>query len=328
MEAIMEKILEVKNLYKNFEAQEVLRDINFSLKKGEILSILGESGCGKSTLLGSIAGFFPITQGEILIHNTLIASKQTFLPPQKRDVGLVFQDYALFPHLNIKENILFGITHLPSTEQTQRFKEIIDIFQLQDHLKKYPHELSGGQAQRVGLARTMITRPAIILFDEPFSNLNHTLSIQLRSEIKQVIKEHQLTVIFVTHDKEDVFFLADNLILMHQGQILEYAPPHQIYHNPKTLQSALFLGEINTIQDIHCIKSLYFKNWLIQKNLMFRPKDIQISNTPTELQATVIENLFWGDWFEIKVELDSHIFTLHSQFPYEIGTQIFLILRD
>lgn len=321
------EILKIDNLYKSFGKTEVLKGISLSLKEGEIISILGESGCGKSSLLGCIAGFFEINDGSIYIGGKLVASKSVYLAPQERDVGVLFQDYALFPHLNVEENICFGISFLSKNEQKQRLDQVLEILNLNTLLKRYPNELSGGQAQRVALARTIVARPKIILFDEPFSNLNHTLSVKMRKEIKNILKEHKLSAIFVTHDKDDAFYLSDNIALIKDGKILDYGSAKELFYKPKNIDSACFLGEAFFI-DPKTILDEKFKAYLQSKNGILRPNDIQISVTQTSLKASVLECVFYGDFYELSVSLEGHIFSIYYHKELSKNDEIYLKLSD
>ncbi|EEC4842853.1 ABC transporter ATP-binding protein [Campylobacter lari] len=321
------EILKIDNLYKSFGKTEVLKGISLSLKEGEIVSILGESGCGKSSLLGCIAGFFEINDGSIYIGDKLVASKNVYLAPQERDVGVLFQDYALFPHLNVEENICFGISSLSKNEQKQRLDEVLEILNLNTLLKRYPNELSGGQAQRVALARTIVARPKIILFDEPFSNLNHTLSVKMRKEIKNILKEHKLSAIFVTHDKDDAFYLSDNIALIKDGKILDYGSAKELFYKPKNIDSACFLGEAFFI-DPNIILDEKFKAYLQSKNGILRPNDIQISTSQTPLKASVLECVFYGDFYEISVSLEGHVFSIYHHKELGKNDEIYLKLSD
>ncbi len=321
------EILKIDNLYKSFGKTEVLKGISLSLKEGEIVSILGESGCGKSSLLGCIAGFFEINDGSIYIGDKLVASKNVYLAPQERDVGVLFQDYALFPHLNVEENICFGISSLSKNEQKQRLDEVLEILNLNTLLKRYPNELSGGQAQRVALARTIVARPKIILFDEPFSNLNHTLSVKMRKEIKNILKEHKLSAIFVTHDKDDAFYLSDNIALIKDGKILDYGSAKELFYKPKNIDSACFLGEAFFI-DPNTILDEKFKAYLQSKNGILRPNDIQISTSQTPLKASVLECVFYGDFYELNVSLEGYIFSICHDKELSKNEEIYLKLSD
>lgn len=321
------EILKIDNLYKSFGKTEVLKGISLSLREGEIVSILGESGCGKSSLLGCIAGFFEINDGSIYIGDKLVASKNVYLAPQERDVGVLFQDYALFPHLNVEENICFGISSLSKNEQKQRLDEVLEILNLNTLLKRYPNELSGGQAQRVALARTIVARPKIILFDEPFSNLNHTLSVKMRKEIKNILKEHKLSAIFVTHDKDDAFYLSDNIALIKDGKILDYGSAKELFYKPKNIDSACFLGEAFFI-DPNTILDENFKAYLQSKNGILRPNDIQISTSQTPLKASVLECVFYGDFYELSVSLEGHIFSIYHHKELGKNDEIYLKLSE
>ncbi|QKF58090.1 ABC transporter ATP-binding protein [Campylobacter ornithocola] len=321
------EILKIDNLYKSFGKTDVLKGISLSLKEGEIVSILGESGCGKSSLLGCIAGFFEINDGSIYIGDKLVASKNVYLAPQERDVGVLFQDYALFPHLNVEENICFGISSLSKNEQKQRLSEVLEILNLNMLLKRYPNELSGGQAQRVALARTIVARPKIILFDEPFSNLNHTLSVKMRKEIKNILKEHKLSAIFVTHDKDDAFYLSDNIALIKDGKILDYGSAKELFYKPKNIDSACFLGEAFFI-DPNTVLDEKFKEYLQSKNGILRPNDIQISITQTPLEASVLECVFYGDFYELSLSLEGHIFSIYHHKELSKNDKIYLKLSD
>ncbi|EAJ0334377.1 ABC transporter ATP-binding protein [Campylobacter lari] len=321
------EILKIDNLYKSFGKTEVLKGISLSLREGEIVSILGESGCGKSSLLGCIAGFFEINDGSIYIGDKLVASKNVYLAPQERDVGVLFQDYALFPHLNVEENICFGISFLSKNEQKQRLDEVLEILNLNTLLKRYPNELSGGQAQRVALARTIVARPKIILFDEPFSNLNHTLSVKMRKEIKNILKEHKLSAIFVTHDKDDAFYLSDNIALIKDGKILDYGSAKELFYKPKNIDSACFLGEAFFI-DPNTILDENFKAYLQSKNGILRPNDIQISTSQTTLKASVLECVFYGDFYELSVSLEGHIFSIYHHKELGKNDEIYLKLSE
>lgn len=321
------EILKIDNLYKSFGKTEVLKGISLSLREGEIVSILGESGCGKSSLLGCIAGFFEINDGSIYIGDKLVASKNVYLAPQERDVGVLFQDYALFPHLNVEENICFGISSLSKNEQKQRLDEVLEILNLNTLLKRYPNELSGGQAQRVALARTIVARPKIILFDEPFSNLNHTLSVKMRKEIKNILKEHKLSAIFVTHDKDDAFYLSDNIALIKDRKILDYGSAKELFYKPKNIDSACFLGEAFFI-DPNTILDENFKAYLQSKNGILRPNDIQISTSQTTLKASVLECVFYGDFYELSVSLEGHIFSIYHHKELGKNDEIYLKLSE
>jgi iron(III) transport system ATP-binding protein len=202
-------MLKISDIQVVYNQTPVLDRFNLDISAGEIVGILGPSGCGKSTLLRAIAGFVEIAQGEICLNNDCLASCQCTVPPEKRGVGMVFQDNALFPHLTVAQNIGFGLNKLNKTERNARVGELIELIQLQGMQDRYPHELSGGQQQRVALARALAPRPSLILFDEPFSNLDTTLSEHLAVEIRQLLKQQNTAAILVTHTFREAQLMCD-----------------------------------------------------------------------------------------------------------------------
>ncbi|MCY6369310.1 ABC transporter ATP-binding protein [Clostridium ganghwense] len=206
--------IQIKDLnfkYKNSK-QNVIKDFNLNIKRGNIVCILGESGCGKSTILRLISGLEEPLSGSIKIDGKIVVDDKNFVYPEKRGIGMVFQDYALFPHMTIEENIKFGIKKISHDEKKKRVEEVLKLVNLQGYEKRYPHELSGGQQQRVALARAIAPKPALILLDEPFSNLDAHLQNKIRQELKEIIKQTGITSIFVTHDAEDAKAIADQIV--------------------------------------------------------------------------------------------------------------------
>lgn len=199
--------------YRNND-REVIRDFNLSIEQGEIIGILGESGSGKSTLLRLIAGLETPSTGTFQIGEQHIFDTRTYLPAEKRGIGMVFQDYALFPHLTVAQNILFGLHHLPKKERYRRLEEMLALVSLEEFKHRYPHELSGGQQQRVALARALAPKPSILLMDEPFSNLDADLRVKIRKELRDILKKENMTCIFVTHDRDDVQAICDRTIVI------------------------------------------------------------------------------------------------------------------
>lgn len=194
--------------------KEVLTNFNLAVQKGEVVALVGPSGSGKSTVLRLTAGLEIPRSGWIEIAGKTMADKNTFIPPEKREVGMVFQDYALFPHLNVYQNISFGIDHLPKKQRRAKTLELLELINLSGFEKRYPHQLSGGQQQRIALARTLAPGPKLLLLDEPFSNLDAELRDKIRLELNEIIKEVGITTILVSHDKEDAEFMADKEIIM------------------------------------------------------------------------------------------------------------------
>ena len=214
----MKNILEIRNLSHAYDqASSIIKDFNFSLKKGEIVSILGPSGIGKTTLLRVVAGLEDVMDGEIIISDKVASKKNFLLPPEKRNLGLVVEDRALFPHLNIEKNVMFGISHIQDRESLAQ--EYLGLFKVADLSKKYPHEISAGQQQRVAFARALITNPDILLLDEPFGALDKNLKEELHDETKKIFKNKNLSVLLVTHDEEEAKHFSDRIIEFQEDKI-------------------------------------------------------------------------------------------------------------
>jgi iron(III) transport system ATP-binding protein len=223
--------IEIKGLkfkYKNSQ-EETIKDFTLDIKKGEIISILGQSGSGKSTVLRLVSGLEVPSSGTIKIDNRVIVDNNTFLFPEKRGIGMVFQDYALFPHMTVEGNIKFGLKNMDKKEKNKRLEEVLDLVNLKEFKDRYPYELSGGQQQRVALARALAPKPSLLLLDEPFSNLDADLQIEIREELKKIIKQTGITSIFVTHDRDDSKALADRVVILENGQIINVGNPKEVF---------------------------------------------------------------------------------------------------
>lgn len=239
----MTALLELRNIQHAYGPQIVVRDLSLTLQKGVIGCLLGPSGCGKTTVLRSIAGFEPISSGEILLNGVVISSAKAFVPPEHRHIGMVFQDYALFPHLTVSGNVGFGLNRMQRTARTGRIAEVLQTVGLTDAADKYPHQLSGGQQQRVALARALAPRPDLLLLDEPFSNLDVTLRGRLSLEVRDILKSQNATAVLVTHDQDEAFAIADEIGVMHHGEIQQWETAYNLYHRPAKRFVANFIGE-------------------------------------------------------------------------------------
>jgi len=235
--------LSVQDVSMAYADIKILDNLSMKLYKGEIGCLLGSSGCGKTTLLRSIAGFEKPQQGNISLKDQLLIGDGQFLPPEKRGIGLVFQDFALFPHLTIEENIGFGLSHLKKSEKTNRIDEMLQLIGLQDTAKRYPHQLSGGQQQRIALARALAPKPQLLLLDEPFSSLDVELREQLAIDIRNILKQLEISAILVTHDQQEAFMVADKVGLMRHGRIVQWSSPYDLYHRPINDYVAGFIGK-------------------------------------------------------------------------------------
>ncbi|WMJ76027.1 MULTISPECIES: ABC transporter ATP-binding protein [unclassified Sedimentibacter] len=235
--------IKLENICKTYESTQVVKDVSMEIEDGEIMVLLGPSGCGKTTLLRMIAGLISRTQGRILFNDVDVSS----FPPQKRNTAMVFQNYALFPHLNVEENISFGlkVRKLPTSKINEMVAKIIKSVELEGLEKRKIQELSGGQRQRVALARALVIKPDILLFDEPLSNLDEKLRVSMRQSIKKLQRELGITSIYVTHDQEEAMSIADRITVMNKGEIQQCASPNEIYRNPKNSFVASFVGQAN-----------------------------------------------------------------------------------
>ncbi|RFU62250.1 ABC transporter ATP-binding protein [Peribacillus saganii] len=229
--------VQLKNVSFHYKNTKELTIQNFSLaiEKGEIVSILGKSGSGKSTILRLIAGLEIPFSGSIHINESIMADDKQFIQPEKRGVGMVFQDYALFPHMTVAENIKFGLKKMSRIQKKERLDEVLALVGLKEYVKRYPYELSGGQQQRVALARAIAPNPSVLLFDEPFSNLDAELQIKIRDELRTILKQTGITSIFVTHDKMDARALADRVVVMEEGTIFRVGEPAEVLNNEFTM---------------------------------------------------------------------------------------------
>ncbi len=288
----MNEIVQIKNLHKVFCKGNicVANRINLSINEGEIFTILGKSGSGKTTFLRMIAGLETPDDGEITINENIVFSKNKNLEPKEREVAVVFQNYALLPHLTIASNITFG-----SDASKKELEEVLEKTKLKGQENKFPHELSGGQQQRVALARAIINKPKILLLDEPLSNVDTELRSHLRSELKEMIKSFNITALFITHDKEDAFYLSDRIAIMHEGDILQVGTSKEIYHNPNDLYCANFLGKMTQLDN----------------NSYIRPEHIEICDNG-EFEATIKDIIFYGSFYEINISTKEKNLFLHS----------------
>lgn len=309
-------LLQLENISVAYGDQTVVEGINFELQEGQISCLLGPSGCGKTTLLRTIAGFESPSHGKISIRDHIVSQPERVLVPEKRNIGMVFQDFALFPHLNIEANIRFGLNKKMSDKQQQdRCNELLKLIGLAGINKKYPHQLSGGQQQRVALARALAPEPDILLLDEPFSSLDVELRAQLAREVRDILKQQNTTAILVTHDQNEAFAMADTVGLIHQGKLVQWDKPYNLYHQPATRFVANFIGQgvflpgeyignqqVNT--DLGVIQGNVPSQCKVgcKLDLLLRPDDI-IHDDESEIQLEITERLFRGSDFLYTLKL-------------------------
>jgi len=226
-----------------YGSKVVLDALSFEVDQGTIACLLGPSGCGKTTALRAIAGLEPVTAGTIKLAGATISTSQMTLAPEQRQIGMVFQDYALFPHLTVSANIAFGLHGLAKAERQERVAQLLHLIRMEEYAAVYPHQLSGGQQQRVALARALAPRPKLLLMDEPFSNLDTELRRTLSLEVREILRQYQTTAILVTHDQNEAFTMADVIGVMSEGNLLQWAGPYQLFHNPVSPAVAAFVSQ-------------------------------------------------------------------------------------
>ncbi|MGM0769266.1 MAG: ABC transporter ATP-binding protein [Pseudomonadota bacterium] len=299
-------LLEVNNLSCGYGDGSVVKDVSFALSHGDIGCLLGPSGCGKSTVLRALAGFLPLSSGEICLQSQSISLPGRTLAPEKRRIGMVFQDYALFPHLTIADNVGFGLHKDSRQERRQKVMELLNLVHLQDLADNYPHELSGGQQQRVALARALAPEPTLILLDEPFSNLDTDLRRRLSLDVREILKTLGISAILVTHDQQEAFAMCDQVAVLKDGSIQQWDVPYNLYHEPANRFVASFVGQggfipgkalgPDTIESelgiIHGNRAYKWTEGTLV-DVLIRPDDI-VYDADSDLKPKVVEKTFAG----------------------------------
>ena len=239
--------IKIQHLSKSFGDNVVLKEINETFQDGEFVTLLGPSGCGKSTILRIVAGFEKPTSGELYIDDTLVSGGKTFIPPEKRNIGMVFQSYAVWPHMNVFDNVAYplSIKKTPKSEIKKSVEQVLEITHLSQYAERLPNQLSGGQQQRIALARALVAAPKLLLLDEPLSNLDAKLRESMRFEIKDISKKMGITVVYVTHDQTEAMAMSDRIFLLHRGIVQQAGSPEDIYNRPVNQFVADFLGKVD-----------------------------------------------------------------------------------
>lgn len=282
----MKPAIELKGVSKKFGSVLAVEGLSFTMEQGEILALLGPTGCGKTTTLRLIAGLEEPDEGSIIIAGRVVADVSAWAPPEHRKVGMVFQDYALFPHLTVLKNVAFGLKGIKERELKERVERILELVGLLELKDRYPHELSGGQQQRVALARALAPGPQVVLLDEPFSNLDADMRAQMRREVQAILRRTNSTAIFVTHDQEEAFIIADRVGVLNQGRLEQLDTPEEVYHRPLTRFVADFVGSADFILGWTTAEGIStelgtFENRQnlppgLQVEVMVRPEDVEI----------------------------------------------------
>lgn len=319
------------------DSTQILNKIDLKLTAGEIGCLLGPSGCGKTTLLRTIAGLHPLLSGEIHLGNQLISSSSQQLATEKRNIGMVFQDYALFPHMTVFDNIAFGLPKLSHTEKQNRISELLKLVGLPDMEARYPHELSGGQQQRIALARALAPKPALLLMDEPFSGLDVELRENLAREVRGILKSEGITALMVTHNQNEAFAIADSVGVMKDGKLLQWDTPYNLYHQPRHPFIADFIGQGALIEGSVCdCRAVHTELGILKAHLPFgavtgekvsvlvRPDDI-LHDDDSEWELEVVNRAFRGSHYLFTLKLPSGEKVLcmsQSHHDHPIGSKI------
>jgi iron(III) transport system ATP-binding protein len=333
----MAPLLEITAIRHGYNSHRVLDRFSLALEQGRIGCILGPSGCGKTTALRCIAGFEQITAGRITINGEDVSRPGYVVPPERRRIGMVFQDYALFPHLTVGDNVGFGLRQLNAARRARRIGEMLDLVGMEGAAARYPHELSGGQQQRIALARALAPRPELLLLDEPFSNLDVDLRERLGLEVREILKRQNITAILVTHDQHDAFAIADEIGIMRDRRVEQWGSAYELYHRPATRFVADFIGQGafltgSVLEDgrIGIELGVYHASaphsWARDTtvDVLLRPDDI-LHDDASPLQAEVLHKAFRGAEFlyTLKLPLGSRILSLvPSHHNHAIGEKI------
>lgn len=335
-----------RNIHHSFKSRKVLNGISFELQDSQLLCLTGPSGCGKTTLLRLVAGLEQIQSGEIFFKNQVIANSNFQIPPQERRFGFVFQNPVLFPHLNVLDNIGFGLKGKSKSEKQIRSKEMLELVGLKEHAHKFSHQLSGGQIQRVAFARALAPKPVLMLLDEPFSNLDPGLKSELADELLGIVRSSQVPAILVSHDPSEALSVSDSMVLLgSNGELLQHGEPQWIRNHPATLEVARFFGDLNISkgsvikEQIHSefplLEARDFPVNLEDKShclVVTRPEGIRLGTADHEytFSAKILSKVNTGIAWKMKAQLNSgksiSFFVLHDQAP-KPGQKVQLILQ-
>ncbi len=326
--------LSIKNLTCQYDDQTVLESLSLEVEQGQIVCLLGASGCGKTTLLKAIAGLLPLSSGQMSLNCLTIDDGENWLPPEQRNIGMIFQDYALFPHLTVAENIAFGLKNETTQQKLLKVEEMLGLVHLKGYGDRYPHQLSGGQQQRVAIARSLAYKPDLLLLDEPFSNIDTQVRHELIREIRKIFKEQGVTAIFVTHSREEAFAFADKMAVMNHGVIEQYGTASELYYQPSSKFVADFLGggsylAAKRISDSEFETHLGVVEANAQQEiqvdaecaLLLRPQHVQIA-ADEESAVKVIEQHFMGDHCRYVIDVNGDRLLATSTQALNVGDSV------
>jgi len=324
----------VTGLEKSFGSNRAVAGVDLELAEGELVSVLGPSGCGKTTLLRCLAGFEAPDAGSIVVGEETVAGPGVWVPPERRRIGMVFQDYALFPHLCVEDNVAFGLARQDRQERERATRSTLELVGLQHKAGSYPHELSGGERQRVALARALAPEPAVVLLDEPFSSLDATLRADLRREVALILREADATALLVTHDQEEALTLGDRLAVMRDGVLVQEGPPAEVYARPTQRWTAQFVGEVNVLSGVADGATVHTELGRLTLpapasgpvHVALRPEQLRMVSD-REANAEVVDRDFRGHDVLYRLRYESGL-TLLVQLPslelHAVGARVFV----
>ena len=349
-------IVSLKGLTKKFAETAAVKDLDLEIGDGEFVSLLGPSGCGKTTTLRLIAGFLQPEQGEIRVNQQVISSPSLLVPPERRNMSMIFQSYAVWPHMTVFQNVAYGLKFkkLSSNESEKKVERLLQLVHLETLRGRYPAELSGGQQQRVALARALVVEPQILLLDEPLSNLDANLREEMRFEIRRLHEEFRITTIYVTHDQAEAMVTSDRIAVMHLGRVIQVGTPEEIFERPKTTFVAEFIGRTNILRGrLDPSGKLVLGEGLVVQaaaqesypreaeiSLCLRPHNISLVGSASEAKewqqkgynlfsGVIRRRIYFGDTFDYMVELPVDRLTLRVVAPssrrYELGQKVFAL---
>ena len=314
-------VLRLTDVTKSFGAEQAVEGVSLEVAAGELLTFLGPSGCGKTTTLRMIAGLEEPTTGSITLAGETVADDEAFVPPEARDVGIVFQNFALFPHLTVRENVAFGLSEADAAETAARVDDLLELVEMTDHGAKTPDQLSGGQKQRIALARSLAPEPDVLLLDEPFSNLDVRLRVEMREEVRRILKAAGVTAVSVTHDQEEALSISDRVAVMHDGAIEQVGRPESVFERPESKFVASFLGRASFLEGrlreghVETGVGRFNAATLEGYNTTYDGAPVDVLVRPDDLRATpadpsvadgvVVSRQYVGPSFIYRVELDS-----------------------